>query len=139
VRLPLLAAAFATLVGTGCVGSQVVIDGYPIGEMAPCADADCSREIATAVRWLDRVAPDHPEIDHVELHLPDYRSPTGSRYLMTRSGGRTVVAVLAFADGSRRAVQVGCGIGVSPVCFTAPPGVAPPVTIDPSSVPGWPP
>ena len=117
--------------GAACTTGQTFVDGYPVGEPFTCPSG-CAREIATAIHWLDRTRPDHPVLDGVELHEPDYRTPTGGRLLTTRSGSM-FVAVFRFGDGSRGAVQVGCGIGVDPnPCYTSPPGPASEITIEPS-------
>jgi hypothetical protein len=105
-----LAAAAA-----GCgVLPRPTVDGIPIGERADCDAGRCDRESAFARSWLDARAPGHAPVRQVDIRLPDYRTANGDRILLTRSSGRTVVAVLRLEDGSTRAVLMGCGIGVHP-------------------------
>ena len=121
MRVRSVASAGAALLLAACTSGQTFIDGYPVGDLARCEDG-CRQEIAFASKWLDREYPAHPELDRVEIHLTDYRTRDGGRILMTRSGGGTEIAVFVFIDGSRAAVQVGCGVGVDPtMCFTQPP------------------
>jgi hypothetical protein len=100
----------------GCSGlfAPPRVDGIPIGSTAPCSYGNCDRETAFARAWLDTKAPGHAAVRAVEIHLPDYRAANGDHLLLTRSGGRTVVAVLRLEDGSIRAVLIGCGVGVEP-------------------------
>ncbi|HEY7130821.1 MAG TPA: hypothetical protein VH440_01160 [Candidatus Limnocylindrales bacterium] len=90
------------------------VDGIPVGGRAGCDAGACNREIAFARSWLDAKAPGHAPVRQVEIRLPDYRTPNGDQILLTRSSGRTVVAVLRLEDGSTRAVLMGCGVGVHP-------------------------
>ncbi|HEY8988579.1 MAG TPA: hypothetical protein VIM39_06120 [Candidatus Limnocylindrales bacterium] len=58
--------------------------------------------------------------------MPDYRNAQGSFLIADGSGGKTYILVLALADGTVRAVQVTCGIGIEPdMCQSAPPTVVP--------------
>jgi hypothetical protein len=102
-------------------GAPTIVDGYPLGTRAGCADG-CPRFIAAASAWLDSAVPGHAAIDHIELFVPDYRDSEGNTILMNRSGGTDFIAVIHLADGTTRAIQVGCGVGVDPDrCFTSPP------------------
>lgn len=97
-----------------------VIDGYPIGQPAACADA-CPKFAAAASAWLDTTFPGHGPIDRIELFEPDCRDANGNLILTTRSGGRDYIAVI-HADARVRAIQVGCGVGIDPDrCFTSSP------------------
>jgi hypothetical protein len=106
-------------------GTPTVVDGYPLGTRAGCADG-CPLFDAAASTWLDTTVPAHAAIDRIELFVPDYRDSEGNTILMTRSGGTDYIAVIHLADGSIRAIQVGCGVGVDPDrCFTSPPRTIP--------------
>ncbi|HEX5823139.1 MAG TPA: hypothetical protein VFY18_01650, partial [Candidatus Limnocylindrales bacterium] len=106
-------------------GTPTVLDGYPLGTRAACADS-CPRFTAAAVAWLDSAVPGHAPVDQIELFVPDYRDSAGNRILMNRSGGTDYVAVIHLADRSVRAIQVGCGVGVDPDrCFTSAPMTMP--------------
>ena len=81
---------------------------------------------AEARSWLDGVAPSHAAIAQVQAYLPDYRNAQGSFLIADGSGGHAYVMVLALTDGTVRAVQVVCGIGIEPdICQSAPPTVVP--------------
>ena len=106
-------------------GTPTVVDGYPLGTRVDCADG-CPRFIAAASAWLDTAVAGHAAIDHIELFVPDYRDPQGNTIVMTRSGGTDFIAVIHLADGSVRAIQVGCGVGIDPErCFTSAPMTIP--------------
>jgi hypothetical protein len=90
-----------------------VVDGYPIGEAAGCADR-CALFSAEASRWLDMDVPSHATIERIELFVPDYRDPRGDRIIVNGSGGTQYVAVMHLADGTVRAIEVGCGVGIDP-------------------------
>ena len=106
-------------------GAPTVIDGYPLGTRAGCADG-CPRFIAAASAWLDTAAPGHAGIDRIELFVPDYRDSQGNTILTTRSGGADFIAVIHLVDDSVRAIQVGCGVGIDPErCFTSAPMTIP--------------
>jgi hypothetical protein len=106
-------------------GAPPVVDGYPLGVRAGCADG-CPRFNAAASAWLDSAVPGHAAIDRIELFVPDYRDSEGNRILMNRSGGTDFIAVIHLADGSTRAIQVGCGVGIDPDrCFTSAPMTIP--------------
>ena len=126
-------APLAILVAIGFVawlplihwGTPTVVDGYPLGREAPC-DHGCPRFTAAASAWLDAAAPGHAAIDHIELFVPDYRDSAGNQILTTRSGGTDYIAVVHLAEGSVRAIQVGCGVGIDPDrCFTSAPMTIP--------------
>jgi hypothetical protein len=93
--------------------APTVIDGYTLGEPAQCASR-CERYGEIARAWLDEAVPGHAETVITELWTLD-------RILMVRSGGRDYVVLLRLADGTTRAVVVGCGVGIDPDrCFTVP-------------------
>jgi len=101
------------------------VDGYPLGAGANCAES-CPRFMAAASAWLDTAAPGHAAIDRIELFVPDYRYAEVNQILVTRSGGTDYIAVIHLGDGSTRAIQVGCGVGVDPErCFTSAPMTIP--------------
>ncbi len=77
-----------------------VVDGYPIGAVAACADR-CPRFKDVASAWLDTAAPGHSPVDRIELFVPNYR------VVMNRSGGTDYIAVIHLADGSVRAIHGG--------------------------------
>ena len=88
----------------------------PAGRDCPSVSrcADLTAEIA---RWAARVAPELGLPDAVTFH--GAIDAAGRHILLTRSGGGTWIAVVAWADGTRRAVIVGCGVGVDPNrCFS---------------------
>jgi hypothetical protein len=102
-------------------GTPTVVDGYPLGQRADCADG-CPRFNAAASAWLDSAVPGHAAIADLELFVPDYRDSAGNQILISRSGGTDYVAVIHLTDGLIRAIQVGCGVGVDPDrCFTSAP------------------
>jgi hypothetical protein len=106
-------------------GTPTVVDGYPLGTRARCADG-CPRFIAAARAWLDSAVTGHAAIDRIELFVPDYRDAEGNTIVMARSGGTDYIAVIHLADGTTRAVQVGCGVGIDPDrCFTSAPMTIP--------------
>ena len=91
-------AVFALIV----TNRPVVVDGTTFA---------CDRYVATATDWLDHAAPAQRSITSAELW-------TLKDVVMVRSGGRDFVVVLRLADGTARAVVVGCGVGVDPdTCF----------------------
>jgi hypothetical protein len=101
--------------------SPRVVDGYPFGGPADCkaSGSQCALYVAEAERWLDSIVPGHAAVSDVEAYLPDYRNAEGSQLIADGSGGRSLIMVLTLADGSIRAVQVQCGIGVQPeLCTT---------------------
>lgn len=98
-----------------------VVDGYPIGVPARCADG-CPLFRDAASAWLDTAHPGHSRVDRIDLFVPNYRDRDGNVILMNRSGGTDYIAVIHLADGSVRAIQVGCGVGIDPErCFTSQP------------------
>jgi len=100
-------AVFALIV----TNRPVVVDGYQLGSRADCTTFACDRYVATATDWLDHAAPAQRSITSAELW-------TLKDVVMVRSGGRDFVVVLRLADGTARAVVVGCGVGVDPdTCF----------------------
>jgi hypothetical protein len=120
-----LVAMLAVWLGTIRWSTPTVIDGYPIGAPASCADG-CPLFVDAATQWLDTAAPGHAAVDRIELFQPDYRDANGNLLLTTRSGGRDYIAVIGLADGTVRAIEVGCGVGIEPdQCFTKPPMTAP--------------
>jgi hypothetical protein len=121
----LMAIGFVAWLPLIHLGTPAVVDGYPLGSPAACADG-CPRFNAAASAWLDTAAPGHAAIDRIELFVPDYRDSAGNQILTTRSGGTDYIAVLHLADGTVRAIQVGCGIGIDPErCFTSAPMTIP--------------
>ena len=100
---------------------STVVDGYPIGEAARCANR-CALFSAEASRWLDINVPGHATIERIELFVPDYRDSRGNRVLVNGSGGTQYIAVMHLAGGAVRAIEVGCGVGIDPSrCSTSPP------------------
>ena len=98
-----------------------VIDGYPIGPAAQCGD-QCTRLTATVSGWLDVSAPRHSPVERIDLFDPDYRDSNGNQIIADGSGGRAVIAVIHLADGTQRAIQVTCGVGIDPnACLTSAP------------------
>jgi len=115
-----LAAALVAWLGMIRWSMPTVIDGYPIGPPAACADT-CPKFAATASAWLDTTFPGHGPIVRIELFEPDCHDANGNLLLTNRSGGRDYIAVI-HADGRVRAIQVGCGVGIDPDrCFTSSP------------------
>jgi hypothetical protein len=115
------AALVAALLGGCSRPGPVLINGYPVGEPARCDDG-CARLREFATSWLDRSEPDHPPLDRIDVHVPDYRSKNGDRILLTGSGGASYIAVFVFENGSLSAVRVACGIGPDPwPCLASPP------------------
>jgi hypothetical protein len=109
--------AVAAWLGVFRFSTHTVIEGFPLGAPAACSDS-CQRFSEAAAAWLDRVAPGHALVSRIELFEPDYRDANGNLLLTTRSGGRDYIAVIHLADGSARAIEVGCGMGIHPeMCF----------------------
>jgi hypothetical protein len=118
-------ALMSPFVACSVSAPQRQIEGYPIGAPATC-EARCELYYAEARSWLDGVAPSHAAIAQVQAYLPDYRNAQGSFLIADGSGGHAYVMVLALTDGTVRAVQVVCGIGIEPdICQSAPPTVVP--------------
>lgn len=131
LRRRLFLAAVILVAGLGLWLAMVrwsippVIDGYPIGRAASCGDG-CQRLTQAAGAWLDTAAPGHATVDRIELFDPDYRDANGNLLLTSGSGGPTSIAVIHLADGSVRAIEVACGVGIHPdQCFTKPPMTVP--------------
>ncbi len=123
IRFSLLLGACLLALAIGvCGGGPVVVDGYRLGEPASCQIL-CEDFGNEAIRWLDRVSPGRASIDRIELRASDIRNANGDRMLLIRSGSRgDYIVVIHLADGSTRAVYVGCGIGIDPDrCFSADP------------------
>ena len=98
-----------------------IVDGLSVGPALDCGACDqpntsdgcgaCESIATLARRHLDEAWPDHPEIHALTFHHEGwYPGPSGERILQTRSGS-LVVALAIFADGSRHAVSVYCGVG----------------------------
>jgi hypothetical protein len=120
-----LVAALGLWLGMARWSIPTVVDGYPIGAPASCADR-CPRFINAAAAWLDAAAPGHAAVGRIDLFEPDYHDANGNVLLTTRSGGRDYIAVIHLADGTIRAIEVGCGVGIDPeLCFTKPPMTVP--------------
>jgi len=118
-------ALIAPFVACSVGPPQRQIDGYPIGALATC-EARCELYYAEARSWLDGVAPSHAEVAQVQAYVPDYRNAQGSFLIADGSGGQAYVMVLALTDGTVRAVQVVCGIGIEPdTCQSGLPMVVP--------------
>lgn len=109
-RRPWINLILAVAATPSLVGCTTVVDGQQVGQRA---DAD-ERFVKFAVDTLDDTEPGHAEIVAVEAYEP--HPPRGPR-----SGGRDLVIVLRIADGSVRALYVGCGVGVEvDRCFLGP-------------------
>jgi hypothetical protein len=93
---------------------------YPDPTAHDCATVSrCADLTAEIARWAARTVPELGQPDAVTFHgaIDD----AGRHILLTRSGGGTWIAVVAWVDGTRRAVLVGCGVGVDPNrCFSEP-------------------
>jgi hypothetical protein len=93
---------------------------YPDPETHDCATVSrCGDLTAEIARWAARTVPELGEPASVTFHgaIDD----AGRHILLTRSGGGTWVAVVSWPGGTRRAVLVGCGVGVDPnPCFSEP-------------------
>jgi hypothetical protein len=98
-----------------------ILDGLSVGAAAGCGACDqpdtasncgaCDSIRTIAGRHLDAAWPGHPAIMTMSFHREGwYPGPSGEKILSTRSG-TLVVAVATFADGTRHAVGVYCGVG----------------------------
>jgi hypothetical protein len=113
--------AVAAWLGVFRFSTHTVIDGYPIGRATSCGD-ECQRLTDAAAAWLDTAAPGHAKVDRIDLFEPDYRDASGHLLLTSGSGGPTSIAVFYLANGTVRAIEVGCGVGIEPdQCFTKQP------------------
>lgn len=101
-------AALAILLGACGIPSQVnVVDGWPIGGAASCADVGCDELLRVAGHALDVRDAGHAGIVSTSVHelgvLVDER---GNQLLNVYSGGPPSVVRFELADGSVRAVGV---------------------------------
>ena len=92
---------------------------YP-GRAFACSEVGrCPELVAEIGRWADRAMPRAGAPTDVSFH--GAVDDAGRTILLTRSGGSTWIAVMSFADGTRAAAMVGCGVGVDPKrCFSSP-------------------
>lgn len=103
---------------SGCTapfdGSE--IDGWQIGRSADCEDElGCGPLVATGVKGLDRLYPDHAPIAHAGLYEQAVLQP--------RSGGQILVVVMRLLDGTVHALGVGhVGIERDTYVFRSPGG-----------------
>ena len=109
-------------VGCGLVPTQpTMLDGLSIGGPAACGACDerpgdpscvhCPSVAFIARSEIDETWPDHLPIIELTFHNEGwYPGPNGEKILQTKSG-TLYVAVATFADGTRHAVGVHCGVG----------------------------
>jgi hypothetical protein len=120
VRSAVLALVAILLVGCG-LGSDPVINGWPIGSGTDCGRRDdCDELVMVGLAHLDRRDPDHAAVATAELHdegvLVD--PSTGNVILVERSGGGCNVLVVTLIDATKHAIGV-CypGISTTPMAF----------------------
>lgn len=91
------------------VGSDPVVDGWPIGPEVPCsAEARCMDFLTTARAGLDVRDPGHPAAIKSTLHSEgETVDANGNRVLHKGSGALYVVVRFELADGSVKAIGVG--------------------------------
>jgi hypothetical protein len=82
---------------------------YPREQVSCEATGDCARLVSTIDGWLCRHANERGPAASVTFHVPGTADGTGR---ITRSGGRTWIAVVTFIDGSQIPIMVGCGAGI---------------------------
>ena len=136
--LLVLAAACMAWAVAIVVTRPSVVDGIPIGDRIGCETPSCRQFVDFATLWLDRAEPGHPAVAETTVHRTNYRDANGNQILTIRSGGSNAIVVFRLADGTDRAFDVGCGIGVaSDLCFAS---SGPPdwQGSEPISVPGRP-
>jgi hypothetical protein len=89
---------------------------YPGEEVGCAGTGECADLLAEVDAWADAHERGRGAVVWVTLHEP--ASEDGTAGIM-RSGGSTWMAVVTFADGSRTALMVGCGVGIDPeMCFS---------------------
>ena len=121
----ILGGAMAAIALAGCSlldRPPTIIDGLSVGPSADCGACDqpqppatctdsCASIASLAQRHLDEQFPGHPAVATWSFHGESwYPGPSGEKELHTRSG-YLLVAVATFADGTRHAVSVDCGVG----------------------------
>lgn len=100
------------LVACGTPARANVVDGWPIGEAASCADEDCEGVLRVAVQTLDVREPAHAAILAMTVHdLGVLLDEQGNQLLNVYSGGPPTVVRFELADGSVRAVGVKWVVG----------------------------
>ena len=110
----ILVLAVAAL--SGCApgrANQVIVDDLSAGaSCGACIDPWTGLSLATlARRGIDEQWPDHPRIVTLTMHHEgSYPGPSGEQVLLARSG-TLFVGLATFADGTRHAVGVYCGVG----------------------------
>jgi hypothetical protein len=85
-------------------------------------DLGCTRLEGAARSQLDMTSPGHAPVVAITLHLIGTTiGPNGERITMTVSEP-TFLFLLDLADGTHRAVSLGCGLDVTPDmdCFATP-------------------
>ena len=122
---PILAIGLIVAVFTAGCGlapaEPTMLDGLSIGGAAECGTCDerpddascvhCSSVAAIARGEIEATWPGHPPIVNLTFHIEGrYPGPGGEMILRTKSG-TLYVAVATFADGTRHAVGVHCGVG----------------------------
>jgi hypothetical protein len=117
-RIVLLATApfaFSTCGRTVDPSLKVVygnVGTYYPGDEIPCARlSDCDDYLAEVAGFMREQESGRGPASSVTLH--GIVTADGDDAIITRSGGGTLIAVATFADGSRVAVVVGCGVGVA--------------------------
>jgi hypothetical protein len=100
-----------SLLLVGCISNSQngQVDGWSIGEEAPCAanDARCLQMIEVATERLDDRDLGHAPIVQVSVHAEGmYPNDDGELGLLFRSGGFPTIVVFILADGTSRAIGV---------------------------------
>jgi hypothetical protein len=120
----LLALLVAVSLLGGCgIGrtDHLIVDGLSVGAPAGCgmciepqSGANCGTCESLAIlarRAIGEKWPDHPPIVSLLFYGEgSYPGPNGEEILQTRSGS-LLVGLATFADGTRHAVGVYCGVG----------------------------
>jgi hypothetical protein len=111
--LLVLLLAVAALGGCGLGRADyLIVDDLSVGEPCePCLDPRTGENLAAlASRGIDEQWPGHPPIVTLSMHHEgSYPGPSGELLQPNRSGA-LFVGLATFADGTRHAVGVYCGV-----------------------------
>lgn len=122
-RLALVLVCLLASLAVGCEAGPPSVDRglavrfpgsgtlYPGSRAYDCAAINrCADVIAEVARWATWTAPELGEPASVTFH--GAIDAAGQEIMLSRSGGGTWIAVVTWPDGTRRAVVVGCGVGI---------------------------
>lgn len=102
------------------LGQPTIIDGLSVGGAAGCGSCNeppsspncgaCESIAVLANRGIEQNWPGHPPIASLSFHREGPSVGPNGEFLSVRSGSQTV-ALVVFADGTRHALAVYCGVG----------------------------